>query len=772
MSDWGNNSDDAKSNGTKTQKSNVTPFRRPSSSKSAAAKKDSASAKKKKEQNAKQVITPRVSFPENDTFLTHLDDICRNNGSAMHIIKHLLPENTLAINRATVVRREDGSVGFVELRLDVRPTGKTYRTLFLADVTGSDDPRNDGFGINSKVSALSALGLYTPSNPRELIAAQEYVARHPSLTLAIFWCEGEKARAAIEERLNCDIVRDWARAKNYYIITSATLGGTAGAEVTNYALRPRSGTPTQFIVENKNTTILRIEKAIHFIILDNDDAGRREGYTIAERFEKEYRVPKEQIHIVSPPETADEGWDDADDLPDGVTEQDRLDQILNAAYLTSESDRLRIIGAWPDADAKGNPQRTMRNALHALEILEHKIEYDTFSCTDLLDRKKLGTLALRSLRNEILERFQFDPGKENINDAAELLAERNQIHLVREYLDTLQWDGVHRLNKWLVTYLGAPDTKLNREISEIILVAGVRRVRRPGAKFDTMVVLEGSTGTGKSAALRTLADGGTATQGATSDDSCPSFFSDNSLVHLDEKKQMENLQGVWIQEVAELDGMSKADVNTIKTFLSRQSDKGRLAFERRADVQLRQCIFFGTTNEYQYLRDETGNRRFWPVKTTRIDQDALARDRDQLWAEACEIEKTGRTLVLAPELWGEATAEQDARRAVHPWLLILASISQNDCCRVTDPVTKIEYFTIPAKDIYQKILQLPAGQSTQNASRQVSSILVRELKWDSGREVIHNGKKVWGYRKKVSDWDFDASHTERPKTADDDDIPF
>src|SRR5262249_50019060 len=161
-----------------------------------------------------------------------------------------------------------------------------------------------------------------------------------------------------------------------------------------------------------------------------------------------------------------------------------------------------------------------------------------------------------------------------------------------------------------------------RAVGALSLIAAVRRVRQPGCKFDEILVLEHEEqGTDKSTALRTL---------AVNDD----WFSDDLPLNADSQKVIESLRGRWIIEAAELSGIRRADVEHMKALLSRQIDRARMSYGRLVSEVRRQCVFFGTTNSSEYLRDETGNRRIWPVGIKRVDIDALKRDRDQLWAEA------------------------------------------------------------------------------------------------------------------------------------------
>jgi predicted P-loop ATPase len=194
-----------------------------------------------------------------------------------------------------------------------------------------------------------------------------------------------------------------------------------------------------------------------------------------------------------------------------------------------------------------------------------------------------------------------------------------RIHPVREYLSNLKWDSVPRLEAWAVTYLGAADTRLSRAFGSLWVLSAVARVMDPGAKADQVLILEGPQGAKKSTALRTLA-------GAD-------WFTDE-LAEIGSKDAAQQTRGVWIIEIAELDAIGRAEVSRIKSFLSRSVDRYRPPYERYVIDVPRQCVFAGTVNPDTYLRDETGNRRFWPIRCGKIDIDALRRDRDQLWAEA------------------------------------------------------------------------------------------------------------------------------------------
>ena len=302
----------------------------------------------------------------------------------------------------------------------------------------------------------------------------------------------------------------------------------------------------------------------------------------------------------------------------------------------------------------------MRNAAAALSRLGLGFAYDVFRHRKTIAGNDLGEFegevsddAVTALRGMIIEQFNFDPLPHNVRDAVNLLCLENVHHPVREMLDGLLWDGVPRIDRWMINYLGAEDTRLNEAISALFLIAAVRRIRQPGVKFDQIVVLEGPQGSGKSTAISILAG--------------PGNHSDQDLLSQDARAQLELLEGVWLYELGELGGLGRADLNRTKAFASRTIDQARPAYGHHKEARPRQAIFIGTTNDDAYLRDQTGNRRFWPVKTSTIELESLQRDRDQLLAEAAKREAEGASLVLPPEFWPAATIEQEQRMEVDPW---------------------------------------------------------------------------------------------------------
>lgn len=242
----------------------------------------------------------------------------------------------------------------------------------------------------------------------------------------------------------------------------------------------------------------------------------------------------------------------------------------------------------------------------------------------------------------------------NYDIAVTKVADDRAYHPIREFIESLpEWDKVPRVDTLLVDYLGAADTAYVWAVTRKTLCAAISRVLRPGCKFDSMLVLNGPQGVGKSTLIAKLAG---------------EWFSDSlNLGDTKDKTAAEKLQGYWVLEIGELAGLKKAEVETLRSFLSRQNDIYRAAFGKRATPHLRQCVFFGTTNaESGYLRDTTGNRRFWPVKTPgsgkKQSWNLTHEEILQIWAEALVYVRQGEKLYLSPEM--DALAKDEQREAM------------------------------------------------------------------------------------------------------------
>jgi predicted P-loop ATPase len=342
--------------------------------------------------------------------------------------------------------------------------------------------------------------------------------------------------------------------------------------------------------------------------------------------------------------------------------------VLKQANWKKYADR-QIERAKQFADAtdfhRNGAERIVADSQHnirlALAKLGVELRHDLFADREIVQGlpgfgPAIDDAAANRLWLLIDERFKFRPGKDFFHTVLGDQSRQNRFHPIKDYLESLEWDGKPRIGGWLTTYGGAEDTPYCRAVGTLFLIAAVRRVMKPGVKFDQMLVLESDQGTNKSTALKMLA--------VKSE-----WFTDDLPLNADTRRVIEALSGKWIVEAGELKGMKSrgGGVAHLKSFLSRTHDKARMAYDRREREVPRQSIIVGTTNDNAYLRDQTGNRRFWPVRVTVFDLDKLQHDRDQLWAEAVAREAEGAIIQLDPNLWDRAAEQQNLRAVEDPF---------------------------------------------------------------------------------------------------------
>ncbi|MFA2751108.1 VapE domain-containing protein [Bacillus mobilis] len=332
---------------------------------------------------------------------------------------------------------------------------------------------------------------------------------------------------------------------------------------------------------------------------------------------------------------------------------------------------------WQDAleygERKNGDTYLLKNGRNAERILKgvfnDSIAFDAFKNaeaikSDLPWRKRLLPHKpyeswIGSDDSRLLHWFEtkWDISTKNIIQNAYIeVTRQNSFHPVKEYLESHTWDGSERVETFFIDYLGANDTPYIRAVTRKWIVAAVTRIYEPGCKFDYMPVLVGAQGAGKSSTIAKLAR---------------EWFSD-SLKNFDNKEAGEHLQNSWIFEFGELAGMKKAEVEEIKAFITKTVDSYRVAYERVVSEFPRKCVFIGTTNTHDFLRDQTGNRRFWPITVdskkqkynpiTELTDEIVG----QIWAEAMELYRQGEKLYLDPELEAEARKVQEGHMEQDP----------------------------------------------------------------------------------------------------------
>ena len=385
--------------------------------------------------------------------------------------------------------------------------------------------------------------------------------------------------------------------------------------------------------------------------------------------------------------------------------------------------------AWK-TNREGKPLNIPENIGIAFVRLGVSLRYDAFADRYYIDGLSdfgplLEDAAMNRIRFDISRKYGFLPSREMTFDYCYDFARYYRFDPVLDYFERVEekWDGVPRLDRFLIDYAGAADTPYVRAVSELMFLSVVRRNRQPGAKFDEMIVLESAQGKNKSEALRIM---------ARKDD----WFGDSFPMDADERKTLEHGQGKLIIEVAELQGIRRTEVESVKAMLSRRIDEGRLAYARSHTKQPRRFIFIGTSNGDTYLQDDTGNRRFWPVKVQAFDLAKLRRDIDQLWGEAAGRESLGFPIRLDQSLWAAAGEQQAARLAatVDPFADTFRAFLGDKAGRIT------------SEDAWA-ILGIDPGRRTPELNRRFGAAL-RAIGWKRCTvklEAGRNGKRVAGY---------------------------
>ena len=352
--------------------------------------------------------------------------------------------------------------------------------------------------------------------------------------------------------------------------------------------------------------------------------------------------------------------------------------------------------------------------------------------------RRLNDDVVRCIRQFLVEKTGANWTKDDVLEAVMTVGRENSRHPVRDYLTGLTWDGVPRLDSLLVKYAGAADNGYVRAIAAKMMIAAVKRVRAPGCKFDNVVVLEGSQGCGKSTFVKMLSPH-------------VEWFSDSPIGNTESKDAALSLQGHWLIELGEMSVLSRSGVESLKAFVSSSVDYVRRPYGRLHEELRRQCIFIGTTNQASYLKDQTGNRRFWPVEVGVIDLAALQADRDQLWAEAAVREEQGESLFLPQELWEVAETEQEQRLTEDPWADTLRHFLDggerwDDVQQTTVEAEPLQ--RVHSSSLLTDVLGIRTSDQTPTHSQRLRVVMEKTLGWKHKPNIRVDNKQGRGYQRK------------------------
>jgi predicted P-loop ATPase len=458
-------------------------------------------------------------------------------------------------------------------------------------------------------------------------------------------------------------------------------------------------------------------------------------------------------------------------LPDAKKRR-AVERSILRSHEPSQSQTVRRIKGepeWRERFANGQPKPSMHNARLAITALGIVCSRDTFHNKTLFGYRddnvkhelqsivgEVSDDGIIALRQKMSDRFGFDMEDKATRDAVKSLALEHCFDPVCDLIDKAEaeWDCVNRLDRMAADYLNCEDTPLNSAFMRKTMIGLVKRAREPGCKFDTIVVLESAEGFNKSTAWRVLAG--------------DENFSDERILGKEAREVQEQLSGVWIHENADLAGLKKAEIESVKAYASRQIDIARAAFAHYVVKQPRHSIEVGTTNSSEYLQSQTGNRRFWPMKVMKaIDIDKLRRDRLQLIGEAARYQSAGESVVLDEARWADAGYEQEQRRMKDPWEDILEHLPKwwdeikgydvdNRPIKGAVQVLHLvddDQEVVSAATLLKHVLDIPVSHQTPAIAMRLSTVM-KQLGWQrhkNGYVSIPGYGRVKGYFRVLSE---------------------
>jgi predicted P-loop ATPase len=458
------------------------------------------------------------------------------------------------------------------------------------------------------------------------------------------------------------------------------------------------------------------------LVPDHDDPGRK----LMARVAAICSTVARSVTTVHLPVTGD-GDDAVEWIAAGGTKRDLEDMAENAAGLAqAENASWKSMLRMGRDSLRGSPGN-LELVLENDPMVRGLFAYDEFASRVVITRQppwsERNATYPRALVDADIVRLAVymekaidaDFATTTIGAVVSSVADRAAFNPLTDWLGRLSWDGTPRLSKWLHTYAGAEDNAYTHAVARAWAISTVARALRPGCQVDTTLVLEGTQGKGKSSLLRALVGS------EWFMDHLPDFSSKDAAILVAK---------AWVHELSELATLSRSEVEKIKQFLSQRHDVYRAPYAANTIDVPRKCVFAATTNRSDYLRDTTGNRRFWPVKTTAIDVAAIARDRDQIWAEAVVAFRSGEGWHISdPEVLALAQEEQSNRVEVDPWLDAVARFVE-----AVDQTTTADCL---------KQIGVEVSKRTPRDGERVCGIL-RCLGWTEERQRTTTGRvRVW-----------------------------
>ncbi|MGL5752172.1 MAG: VapE domain-containing protein, partial [Paraclostridium sp.] len=426
-----------------------------------------------------------------------------------------------------------------------------------------------------------------------------------------------------------------------------------------------------------------------------------------------------------------------------------------------------------EVDKKGRYKNTINNIVIILEndaILKNKIALNEFSHQIAIKQnlpwvkvknKKYGDIwtdADDSNLRHYLEKVYSIKSQQAIFDAISVVARKNSFHPIKDYLNSVVWDNTPRIDNLFIDYLGAENNEYTKAVARKMLVAAVARIMNPGIKFDYMAVFVGPQGIGKSHLINLLGK---------------DWYSD-SINTVQGKEAYEQLQEAWVIEMAELSATRKAESEAVKHFISKREDIYRVAYGRRVEKFPRQCVFFGTTNEHEFLKDKTGNRRYWPIRvgvnkiSKSMFKELTKNEINQIWAEAMHLYRSGEKLILEGDTLKIAIQNQEKHLDESPKegmireylnMLLPKSWDKMDISARRRYITggdfsdfeegTVKRQRVCAMEIWVELFSGDPKMLTPAQSREINDILRKMPRWESyskGSGKLRFGN-LYGYQK-------------------------